>query len=180
MCLVISYISLIFLGALGYPYQVILFQTFVPKTKLNIRKCTFCVAVSTIWIQLPIALTSEIIDTFRKQTQIRFVLTFFSTKPFGGSILQWQVLSIPVSDYTKNDFVCCASELEFLRMQCTGRCNGNVTMTCTSNKASLTNTRVQQSSLWWGDKLTVNAEWTSRVIWTHSARREGGQRRLVA
>jgi len=57
-------------------------QLFVRKTKLNIGKCTFSVAASTIWNHHPIAIkSSETIDTFHKKWKL-FVWNCFSAINF--------------------------------------------------------------------------------------------------
>jgi len=41
----------------------------------------------------------------------------FPSYIFGGSMLQWWFLSVPVYDYCPNDSVCCASAFEVPRTQ---------------------------------------------------------------
>ena len=104
----ISYISLFRLS--------ISKQLFVPKANLSIGKHAFSVAVPATWNQLPIITikSSETIATFRKNSKhIGLKLVFYNT-----------LSAVPCSNddfclspfmITPNDYVCCASELEFSR-----------------------------------------------------------------
>ena len=89
-------------------------QHFVPKTKFNIGKWAFSVPVPTIWNQIPVTIKSS--ETpFIKPPNLFICLKL---------LFHHKCLAVPCSNddfylspfmITPNDFVCCTSELEFVK-----------------------------------------------------------------
>ena len=87
-------------------------QLCLPKTKLNIGKCAFTVALPTVCDQLPItSKSSETVATFRKKIIHSFLKLLFHRKVLAVSCSNDNSCLSPFM-IMPNDFVCCTSELE--------------------------------------------------------------------
>ena len=91
-------------------------QLIVPKTKLNLCKRAFSVAVPRVWNELPITLkTSETIAIFRKKLDI-FIPNCISTINLRLALVLIMTFACPCSRLCLMILFCCASELRFLRI----------------------------------------------------------------
>ena len=92
-------------------------QLIVPKTKLNLGKHAFSVAMPRFWNELPFTLkTSKTIAIFRKKTQDIFIPNCISAINLRWSLVLIMTSVRPCSRLCLMILFCCVSELRFLKI----------------------------------------------------------------